>query len=95
MPEGWLCHFDSKPRVIPHWPESQRMTLVAVVVKDLGLPGETESEAFVITDREQADRLVDFSGEEEPVATLFFRVPRSVVLNPEVCPNGLTEGSWK
>jgi len=95
VPEAWLSTIDNRPRAIPQWPESRRMTLVAVVAQHLDTPEETDTEAFVITERAQADRLVDFANPMPGVAALFFRVPRGTVLNPAVCPDGLTEDSWE
>jgi hypothetical protein len=60
------------------------MTLVAVVA-----PWAGETELFVIT---QAAQLRYFYGKDP---TLFYSVPRDAVLDPAVCPAGLTPQSWQ
>ena len=60
------------------------MTLVAVVS-----PWNGETELFVIT---QAAQLRYFYGKDP---TLFYSVPRDAVLDPAVCPSGLTPQSWQ
>ena len=94
-PEGWLVKYDSKPRIIPQWPESNRMTLVAVVVDDLRTTAESGSVGFVITERSQADTLCDFSCSLNNVGVLFFSVPRRTILKDAACPVGLTVESWE
>lgn len=93
--EGWLADQDNSPRCIPSWPTSKRMCLVACCVDGLDSPDETPAEAFVLTERSQADRLVNFCGPSLVQAVLFFRLPKMSVLDPAVCPEGLTAESWK
>lgn len=90
-PEGWLSKYDSRPRLIPRWPESKRMTLVAVVVEDLQQKTESEAVGYVITAPSQADALMEMQKQLDSVAVLFFSVPRMRLL--DYCP-GLCEDSW-
>ena len=92
-PESWLYQYDNQPRVIPRWPESRRMTLVVVIVEDLGTSLESDAVGYVLTDPGQADRLVDFSNSLDGVGVLFFSVPRGRVIKEEICP-GLTSEAW-
>lgn len=90
--EGWLSTMDSRPRVLPRWPESRRMTLVAVLVEDFKTPAEAEAVGYVITKPEQANALVDFENSLDGVSVLFFTVSRKKVMDQ--CPD-LTEDSWQ
>lgn len=93
--EGWLVTHDSQPRCIPDWPESTRMCLVACIVPGLGQPEEADhSEAYVLTEKAQANQLVNFCGPGFYGGVLFFRIPRKTVLAPGICP-GLEPDSWE
>lgn len=70
------------------------MCLVACMVERFEREDESPAEAYVLTDAAQADRLVDFFGKPYPATILFFRMLRTAVLHPAVCPEGLTEESW-
>lgn len=85
----WLSQHDNAPRLLPRWPESQRMTLVAVVRTPVE-PGGL-SAAYVITRREQVDAF--YPGGH--LNTLFFSVPRAVVLDDEIRPANLAVESWE
>lgn len=89
--EGWLVQFDNSPRLIPRWPESRRMTLVACVVEDLQTKAESEAVGYVITKPEQANALVDFEQSLDGVGVLFFTIPKMRV-KPH-CP-GLSDEDW-
>ena len=93
--ESWLSTIDSQPRLIPRWPESKRMTLVAVACRQFHTDKESAAEAYVITKRSQADALVDFEASLDSTGVLFFRVPKHTVLDPQVTPEGLTESDWE
>ena len=88
--EGILFEYDKTPHVIPRWPQSERMTLVAVIVDGFNQEEETEAEAFVITDPEQANGLVTFDY-SVPLAIIFFTIPKRRAL--QMCPD-LSDDDW-
>ncbi len=90
-PEGWLIKFDSQPTMVPRWPASRRMALVAVIVEDLQTEAESEAVGYVLTQRGQADALMDFENGLDNVGVLFFTVPKGQMIKH--CP-GLTQESW-
>ena len=89
--EGVLYEYDNDPRVIPQWPESRRMTLVAVVVEDFHTETESEAVGYVITEPAQADELVNFEA-SYPCAVLFFTIPKRRA--KQMCPK-LSDDDWK
>jgi len=104
--EQWLETRDAQPRLLPRWPKSQRMTLVALLAEassldavttphkegQLHIPLDGELSAYVITSKELAAAVVDYTRLRESAAlALFFLVSRTVVL--DVC-EGLSPTSW-
>ena len=87
-PEAWLANLDNRPTIIPAWPASTHMTLVAVVG---GAAPDEVSRAFVITSRAAADSLIEGSYWHVNYRLLFFLVLKNRVL-PLV--NGLTLAAW-
>lgn len=83
---AWLTRYDPRPTVLPRWPTSERMTLVAVLPPDAE---DKPSVAYVITREEQLDPLIT-----RRFSTLFFSVARAVVLAPEVRPATLQSEDW-
>lgn len=90
-PEEWLVRYDRNPRLVAHWPDSERLTLVAVYVLFFMTPDETDSEAFVITHPDQANDLLEQVRRKPDISVLFFTVPRQLVMPYSV---GLTDDSW-
>ncbi len=90
-PLSWLLQYDSRPHVLPTWPLSERLTLVAVVVTDYDTDAESEGDAFVVTTPEILEQLVDLKRSTTEAVALFFTVPRSIVL--PYCPS-MTADSW-
>lgn len=86
---GWLLQFDSAPRLIPRWPESSRMTLVAVIVDGFDTLEEKESEAVIITTPTQAQTLVESINATR--AVLFFCIPKRRAM--QVC-EAIREEDW-
>lgn len=72
-PEAWLVRYDAAPRVIPQWPASTRMALVAV--SQLA----HELSAQLLTEPSDVNKFVE-------IRTLYFVVPSSVVRAAGVCP---------
>lgn len=91
-PEDWLVRYDSRPRLVPHWPASTQLTLVAVCVVGFSTPHEQPSRAFVLTEQSHADDLVEQVRSSPAMSVLFFTVPREIVM--PCCP-GLTQDSWQ
>jgi len=85
---AWLAQYDAVPSLLPRWPKSRRMTLVGVSAPME--PADALSRAYVITDPRQVEPAVA----SDRLVWLFFRVPRSVVLEADVVPDGLTATSW-
>ena len=85
--EGWLLRYDRAPGTIPDWPQSRRMAVVMVMAEP---DEEGSTQAFVMTSRAM---LAHWGYPTRPERRLFFRVPRSILLGPEICP-GLQDGSW-
>lgn len=79
----WLARYDNSPRILPRWPQSLRLALVAVLVV-----GDAEYAAEVLTHPDAITAAL-----EHPGRKLFFQVPRSVVLNETRCP-GLTSQAF-
>jgi len=71
--EAWLVRYDASPGIVPRWPASSRMVLVAV--SDYG---RQETNAMLLTEPDDVNRFVR-------TKTLFFLVPRTVVTIPGVC----------
>ena len=88
--EGVLYDYDKTPRVLPQWPLSRRMTLVAVIVNDFDTEKENDATGYVITNPEQANELVtlDYS---VPHAILFFTIPKRRA--KQMCPS-LCDEDW-
>lgn len=86
--DAWLFQYDSTPRLFPLWPESNRMTLVAVILNDVDTPAEA-LESLVITSPQQAQDLFTEISSQRPV--LFFNVPKRRVM--QICPE-IREEDW-
>lgn len=96
LPEGqsvdwFLQSLDSRPRLMPDWPLSDRMTLVALVSRCPDRKDDVDGEAFVITEKTEIDGLIKFDMPLRVKAVLFFTVLRSRVmpfceLNPDDWP---------
>lgn len=91
--EGWLSQVDSRPSIIPRWPDSQRMAIVTVIAEDMDTTAEAAARGFVLVKREQADGLCDFTQGLDNTGVLFFRVPRQWLLDSGAVP-GLTPLNW-
>lgn len=98
--EDWLEERDRKPRMIPRWPKSKRMTLVALLAEDVVLNNTPENvlqdvgslKAYVITSVDIAYDLVSYSHQwEGKMIVLFFNVLKNDVL--PLC-DSLQEDSW-
>ena len=76
--EAWLGRYGT-PEILPDWPVSPNMTVVAVWEVDEGV-----TEAWVCLSPAELDNLLE---REEPI--LYFSVPKQILLKPDVCP-GLT-----
>lgn len=70
-PEGWLEGWDSRPRLLPVWPQSEKLTVVAVRPVD---DQATVTEGYVLDSIEELDAF----SEKYPTA-LYFTVPRSAI----------------
>lgn len=98
--EEWLERRDREPRMIPRWPKSKRMTLVALLAEDVVLD-ETHPlsvqdvgslKAYVITSANIAHELVSYSRQSDgKVLVLFFSVLKNDIL--PLCDN-IQEDSW-
>lgn len=87
-PEGWLVEYDSCPRWLPAWPASSRLALVCV-----RLDQETgETDATVVLSPQALRELAD---PQYGLARLFFKVPRTVLLEEGRCPGLTPESFWK
>lgn len=73
-PEAWLVRYDASPSIVPHWPASTRMVLVAV--SDDGPLGTI---AALLTEPNDVNEFVRRR-------TLYFVVPRTVITAPGTCP---------
>jgi hypothetical protein len=83
-PEAWLSTMDATPRLVPQWPESDRLAIVMVE-----LISESQTTGWVVLDREALEEQLLKRG-----SRLFFQVPRFALLrSSDICP-GLTAGSW-
>ena len=89
--EGLLSVYDSDPRLIPEWPASRRMTLVAVVVVDFDTAAEQDAAGYVLTEQSQANALVSFDVSHSDFVILFFKISKQRA--KEFCP-GLTDEAW-
>jgi len=87
-PESWLTRHDLTPKILPVWPESQRMALVCVEE----IYGSEEALAFVITSRAELDAAA--SPSTTSLRRLFFQVPKFELLQDSICL-GLTAESWE
>ena len=86
--EGWLSEYDSRPSILPRWPTSQRMTLVAVVKID---GDDSSTVGYVLTHRELATTVLVADPSVVHSRILFFSVTRQRVI--PFCPT-LTPESW-
>lgn len=77
-PESWLGRYDSKPCLLPKWPPSASMVLIAVS-KEMGAE---DTWADVITRQEQVEALLK---SDAAVRNLFFQMPRATFLRSQVC----------
>lgn len=85
---AWLVKHDASPHVLPSWPASSQIALVACVC-DASALGEPA--AYVIPTRAMANAAPVNSN----LRILFFRIPKSVVLADGVRPDNLTPESWQ
>lgn len=86
--EEWLLQYDNRPKLAPRWPDSERMTLVAVVLDKVD---SSTAAAFILTHPSQADSVLRALMSDSRLLALFFAVARMRVL--PFCP-GLTLDSW-
>lgn len=90
LPEAWCAQYDGSPTLLPLWPASARMALVCV--QPTG-PGPEDTEAFVVVSPEQLKEVSN--PDKTELTALFFRVPRSKLLeDPELCPGLTPESFW-
>lgn len=91
LAEGWLSQLDSSPSVVPTWPLSQHMTLVAVVAS--ALPQAESSRAFVLTHPQEIETIAT----NQRVATRDVLVLFFTVLRQRVIPltPGLDLAAWR
>ncbi len=91
--ESWLAQVDARPTIIPRWPESLRMSLVAVINEDMDTAAEAVAKGFVLVKQGQADDLCDFTQGLDRTGVLFFRVSRQWLLDSGAVPD-LTPLDW-
>lgn len=85
-PEAWLSQHDSRPRIVPRWPDSSRMAVV--LVRSTG-KGEWDSEAFLVLNPEA---LAASTHPKYGMMRLFFTVPRRILVEEESL--GIDPNCW-
>ena len=75
LPEGWLSRYDSQPRVLPRFPDSEMMSLVVVICDDIRDPDNLNSVAYLVRTETGVDRVQEIHPREESEA-ICFHVPR-------------------